>query len=156
MGEKNELKHFFTCNGKVIETIPEISISDGTVIEGGILHRNEDGTLCSIGKPLSIELECKLSDELFWTLVAPNRINQNNFRKIHGIPKRRKINGSRKNKRLSEWTTQVQQVPAKEIVDFAKVHPCDYMRKSLQQYPYWGNEDNGFNRQKFKEIFNEH
>lgn len=48
MGEKNELKHFFTCNGKVIETIPEISISDGTVIEGGILHRNEDGTLCSM------------------------------------------------------------------------------------------------------------
>lgn len=101
MGEKNELKHFFTCNGKVIETIPDISISDGTVIEGGIIHRNEDGTLCSIGKPLSIELECKLSDELFWTLVAPNRINQNNFRKMHGIPKRRKINGSRKTKRLS-------------------------------------------------------
>lgn len=102
MGEKEELKHFFTCNGEVIEQIPEISISDGAfVIEGGILHRNEDGTLCSIGKPLSIELKCKLSDELFLTLVAPNRINQNNFRKIHGIPKRRKINGSRKNKRLS-------------------------------------------------------
>lgn len=96
MGEKEELKHFFTCNGKVIETIPEISISDGTAIEGGILRRNEDGTLCSIGNPLSIELECKLSDELFWTLVAPNRINQNNFRKMHGIPKRRKINGTRK------------------------------------------------------------
>lgn len=93
MGEKNELKHFFTCNGKVIETIPEISISDGNVIEGGILHRNEDGTLCSIGKPLSIELECKLSNELFWTLVAPNRINQNNFRKMNGIPKKRKIAG---------------------------------------------------------------
>ena len=93
MGEKNELKHFFACNGKVIETIPEISISDGNVIEGGILHRNEDGTLCSIGKPLSIELECKLSDELFWTLVAPNRINQNNFRKMNGIPKKRKIAG---------------------------------------------------------------
>ena len=109
MGEKEELKHFFTCNGKVIETIPEISISDGAVIEGGILHKNEDGTFCSIGKPLSIELEFKLSielefklsNELFWTLVALNRINQNNFRKMHGILKRRKINGSRKNKRLS-------------------------------------------------------
>ena len=102
MGEKEELKHFFTCNGEVIEEIPEISISDGAfVIEGGILHRNEDGTLCSIGKPLSIELEFKLSNELFWTLVALNRINQNNFRKMHGIPKRRKSNGSRKNKRLS-------------------------------------------------------
>lgn len=101
MGEKDELKHFFTCNGEVIEEIAGISISDGTVIEGGILHRNEDGTLCSIGKPLSIELECKLSNGLFWTLVAPNRINQNNFRKIHGIPKKRKIawrKGVRKHK----------------------------------------------------------
>ena len=93
MGEKDELKHFFTCNGKVIEEIPEISISDGVVIEGGILHKNEDGTLCSIGKPLSIEFECKLSDELFWTLVSPERINQNNFRKMNGIPKSRKIAG---------------------------------------------------------------
>lgn len=101
MGEKEELKHFFTCNGDVIEEIAGISISDGSFIEYGILHRNEDGTLCSIGKPLSIELECKLNDELFWTLVAPNRINQNNFRKIHGIPKKCKIAGQkgvRKNK----------------------------------------------------------
>lgn len=96
MGEKDELKHFFTCNGKVIEETPEISISDGAVIEGGILHRNEDGTLCIVGKPLSIEFECKFSDELFWTLLSQNRIKQNNFRKMHGIPKRRKINGTRK------------------------------------------------------------
>lgn len=96
MGEKDELKHFFTCNGKVIEETPEISISDGVVIEGGILHKNEDGTLCSIGKPLSIEFECKFSDELFWTLLSQNRIKQNNFRKMHGILKRRKINGTRK------------------------------------------------------------
>ena len=96
MGEKDELKHFFTCNGKVIETIPEISISDGVVIQGGILHRNEDGTLCSIRESLSIELECKFSEELFWTLLAPNRIKQNNFHKMHGIPKRRKINVTRK------------------------------------------------------------
>ena len=101
MGEKDELKHFFTSNGEAIEEIQEISISDGSVIEYGILHRNEDGTLCSTGKPLSIKFECKFSDELFWTLVAPNRINYNNFRKMHGIPKRRKINVSRKNKRLS-------------------------------------------------------
>ena len=101
MDEKDELKHFFTCNGKVIEEIPEISISDGVVIECGILHKNEDGTLCSIGEPLSIELECKFSEEMFWTLLAPNRINQNNFRKIHGIPKKRKIawrKGVRKHK----------------------------------------------------------
>lgn len=50
----------------------------------------------------------------------------------------------------------MQQAPAKEIVDFAKTHPCEYTIKSLHQYPYWGNQDNGFNRKKFKEIFNEH
>ena len=54
MGEKEELKRFFTCNGEVIEEIAGISISDGSVIEAGILHRNEDGTLCSAGKPFSI------------------------------------------------------------------------------------------------------
>lgn len=91
MGEKDGLKHFFACNGEVIEEIPEITISDGFVVEGGILHRNEDGTLCSIGEPLSVELERKFSKELFWTLLAPNRINQNNFRKMHGIPKMRRI-----------------------------------------------------------------
>ena len=96
MGEKDVLKHFFTCNGKVIEETPEISISDGVVIECGILYKNEDGTLCSTGKPLSIEFKCKFSDELFWTLLSPDRINQNNFRKMHGIPKRRKINGTKK------------------------------------------------------------
>ena len=58
-----------------------------------------------------------------------------------------------KTKGCPEWKTQVQQAPAKEIVDFAKAHPCDYMRKCLEQYPYWGNQDNGFNRKKFKEIF---
>lgn len=96
MGEKDELKHFFTCNGEVVEEIPEISISDGAVIEGGILQRNEDGTLCSINETLSIEFECNFSNELFWTLLFPNRINQNNFRKMHGITKRRKINGTKK------------------------------------------------------------
>ena len=96
MGEKDGLKHFFTCNGEVIETIPEISISDGFVVEGGILRRNEDGTLCSIREPLSVELECKFSNELFWTLLASNRIKQNNFRKMHGIPKWRKINGKKR------------------------------------------------------------
>lgn len=38
--------------------------------------------------------------------------------------------------------------PVKEIADFAKTHPYEYMRKRLEQYPYWGNKDNGFDRQK--------
>ena len=49
----------------------------------------------------------------------------------------------------------MQQAPVKEIADFAKVHPYEYMIKSLHQYPYWGNQDNGFNRKKFKEIFSD-
>lgn len=42
----------------------------------------------------------------------------------------------------------MQQAPVKEIAGFAKTHPYEYMRKCLEQYPYWGNKDNGFNRQK--------
>ena len=91
MGEKDGLKDFFTCNGKAIEEIPEIEIPDGLVVEGSVLHKSEDGTLCSIGEPESIEFDFKFSNELFWTLIAPNRINQNNFRKMHGIPKIRRI-----------------------------------------------------------------
>lgn len=43
--------------------------------------------------------------------------------------------------------------PVKEIADFAKTHPYEYMRKCLEQYPYWGNKDNGFNRQKIQGDF---
>lgn len=53
-----------------------------------------------------------------------------------------------KTKDWSELTKKVQQEPVKEIADFAKTHPYEYMKKRLEQYPYWGNEDNGFNRQK--------
>ena len=47
-----------------------------------------------------------------------------------------------------ERRIKVQQAPAKEIADFAKSHPYEYTRKCLEQYPCWGNEDNGFNRRK--------
>lgn len=46
-----------------------------------------------------------------------------------------------------EWRMKIQQAPAKEIADFAKSYPHEYMRKCLEQYPYWGNKDNGFERQ---------
>ena len=59
-----------------------------------------------------------------------------------------KLMDQEKTKGCPEWRTQIQQAPVKEIVDFAKTHPYEYMRISSQQYPYWGNEDNGFNRQK--------
>nr|DAF03981.1 MAG TPA: hypothetical protein [Caudoviricetes sp.] len=43
--------------------------------------------------------------------------------------------------------TQAQQEFVKEIADFVKSYPHEYMRKCLEQYPYWGNKDNGFDRQ---------
>lgn len=52
-----------------------------------------------------------------------------------------------------ERMSKMQQAPVKEIADFAKSYPHEYMRKCLEQYPYWGNKDNGFDRQKIKEIF---
>lgn len=53
-----------------------------------------------------------------------------------------------KTKGCPEWRTQIQQTPVKEIADFAKSYPHEYMRKSLHQYPYWRNQDNDFNRKK--------
>lgn len=53
-----------------------------------------------------------------------------------------------KTKGWPEWRTQVQQAPVKEIADFVKTHPEEYARARLEQYPYWGNWNNGFNRQK--------
>lgn len=53
-----------------------------------------------------------------------------------------------KQKGCPKWRTQVQQASVKEIVDFAKSYPHEYMRRCLEQYPYWGNQDNGFNRKK--------
>lgn len=47
-----------------------------------------------------------------------------------------------------ERMAKMQQSPVKEIADFAKSYPHEYMIKCLEQYPYWGNKDNGFNRQK--------
>ena len=63
-----------------------------------------------------------------------------NLRKIHGV----ELTWSKKQKKLARTEGE----PVKEIADFAKTHPYEYMRKCLDQYPYWGNKDNGFNRQK--------
>lgn len=51
-------------------------------------------------------------------------------------------------RKITKKLARTENKPSKEIADFAKTHPYEYMRKCLEQYPYWGNKDNGFNRQK--------
>ena len=90
MGAKDELKRFF-IGEKEIDTsgIPEFP--------GDLINYS----LQSVGKELEFRTEFELPKEIFYSLFFSNRINQNNFHKIHGIPKKRKIAGQkgvRKNK----------------------------------------------------------
>ena len=58
-------------------------------------------SLQSVGKELGFRTEFVLSKELLYSLLLTNRIKQNNFRKMHGFPKKRKIAG-RKGVRKSD------------------------------------------------------
>lgn len=97
MGEKDELKRFF-MGEKEIDTsgIPEFP---GDLIAYALqTFETQDNSVIFAGKSLEFETEFKLTKENALLFAFPDRIKQNNFRKMHGIPKRRKINGSRKNK----------------------------------------------------------
>lgn len=82
MGEKDELKRIF-IGEKEIDTsgIPELP--------GDLINYS----LQSVGKELGFRTEFVLSKELLYSLLLTNRIKQNNFRKMHGFPKKRKIAG---------------------------------------------------------------
>lgn len=82
MGAKDELKRFF-IGEKEIDTsgIPEFP--------GDLINYS----LQSVRKEFEFRTEFELPKEIFYSLFFSNRINQNNFRKIHGIPKKRKIAG---------------------------------------------------------------
>jgi hypothetical protein len=82
MGEKDELNRFF-IGEKEIDTsgIPELP--------GDLINYS----LQSVGKELEFRTEFELPKEIFYSLFFSNLINQNNFRKIHGFPKKRKIAG---------------------------------------------------------------
>ena len=42
---------------------------------------------------MNFEMNSNTKKRLFWTIVAPNKINRNNFRKNHGIPMIRRVAG---------------------------------------------------------------
>ena len=90
MGEKDELKRLF-IGEKEIDTsgIPEFP--------GDLINYS----LQSVGKEFEFMTEFELPKEVFYSLLFPNRINQNNCRKIHGFHKKRKIAG-RKGVRKSD------------------------------------------------------
>lgn len=100
MGEKDELRRLFIGDGEtVISGIPEFP---GDLIAYALqTFETQDNSVIFAGKSLEFETEFKLTKENALLFAFPNRINQNNFRKMHGIPKKRKIagrKGVRKNK----------------------------------------------------------
>lgn len=82
MGEKDELRRLFIGD-------EEISISGIPEFPGDLINYS----LQSVGKEFEFRTEFELPKKIFYSLFFSNRINQNNFRKIHGIPKKRKIAG---------------------------------------------------------------
>lgn len=91
MGEKDELKRIF-IGEKEIDTsgIPELP--------GDLINYS----LQSVGKELGFRTEFVLSKELLYSLLLTNRIKQNNFRKMHGFPKKRKIAGRKRVRKSDE------------------------------------------------------
>ena len=82
MGEKDELNRFL-IGEKEIDTsgIPEFP--------GDLINYS----LQTVGKEFEFRTEFELPKEIFNSLFFPNRINQNNFRKIHGIAMKRRAAG---------------------------------------------------------------
>lgn len=100
MGAKDELRRLFIGDGKTtISGIPEFP---GDLIAYALqTFEAQNNSIIFAGKSLEFETEFKLTKENALLFAFPERINQNNFRKMHGIPKSRKIagrKGVRKNK----------------------------------------------------------
>lgn len=99
MGEKDEKTYFFIApDGEYhsptrITDLPESIESD------------QNDNLPNFSEAGSVTINFKLSSNtkkrLFWTIVAPDKISRNNFRKNHGIPMIRRVAG-RKGARKKE------------------------------------------------------
>lgn len=89
MGEKDELKRLF-IGEKEIDTsgIPEFP--------GDLINYS----LQSVGKEFEFRTKFELPKEVFYSLFFPNRINQNNFRKIHGFPKKAQDCRTKRSKKI--------------------------------------------------------
>lgn len=89
MDEKDRLKHFFIGDKEVeISNIPEFP---GDLIDYALQSfEKQCDSVVLAGKTFEFETEFKMPKEVLYSLLAPNRINQNNYRKMHGIPKIRR------------------------------------------------------------------
>jgi hypothetical protein len=92
MGEKDKSKLFFIGDKEVeISGIPEFP---GDLIECSLRSvEKEDNLLLCDGKAVKLEMKHALSNKILYSLIFPNRINQNNFRRMHGIPMIRRVAG---------------------------------------------------------------
>lgn len=97
MGEKDELRRLFIGDEEIsISGIPEFP---GDLIAYALqTFETQDNSVIFAGKSLEFETEFKLTKENALLFAFPDRIKQNNFRKMHGIPKRRKINATKKHR----------------------------------------------------------
>lgn len=98
MGEKDRLKHFFIEYGQIdISGIPEFP---GDLIAYALQSfEKQYDSIVLAGKTFEFKTKFNMPKEMFYSLLAPNRINQNNFRKMHRIPKYRRIAGRKGVKR---------------------------------------------------------
>ena len=105
MGEKDKSKLFFIGDKEVeISGIPEFP---GDLIEYSLRSvEKEDNLLLCDKKTVELEMKHALSNKILYSLIFPNQINQNNFRRMHGIPMKRRVAG-RKGVRKNEYKISI-------------------------------------------------
>lgn len=92
MGEKDELRRLFIGDGETtISGIPEFPRD--LIAYALETFETQNNSVIFAGKSLEFETEFKLTKENALLFAFPDRIKQNNFRKMHNIPKSRKIAG---------------------------------------------------------------
>lgn len=91
MGEKDEKRYFVKELDS--EYHPFTGIAD--IPESIEPDQNDNLLNCSEDKSFSMnfKMNSNTKKRLFWTIVAPDKINRNNFRKNHGISMIRRVAG---------------------------------------------------------------
>lgn len=93
MGEKDENSIFLKSSD--CEYCPLIGIAE--IPES--IESDQNDNLPNFSEAGSVTINFKLNSNtkkrLFWMIVAPDKINRNNFRKNHGIPMIRRVAGRR-------------------------------------------------------------
>lgn len=93
MGEKDKKQYYLKkTDGEYcpFTRIADISKSIESDQNDNLQNFSEDKSFS-----MNFEMNSNTKNRLFWTIVAPDKINRNNFRKNHGIPMIRRVAGRR-------------------------------------------------------------